>query len=727
MGEVYRARDEKLDRDVAIKVLPAEVSGDPGRLARFEREAKTLARLSHPNILAIHEFGKDGDVVFAATELLEGTTIKERLGSRPMPLSRALEIAAAVADGLAAAHDKGIVHRDIKPSNVFLTTGGAVKILDFGLARVERPPTAESHVADDHSTFTETGTILGTPGYMSPEQVKGRPADARSDIFAFGCVLYEMVTGISPFKRDTSVETMTAILKEEPPEIEGDSELNRLLRRCLNKKPGQRFQSATDLAFALRSLLETTPSGGTVKPVTDQRPFVAVLPFANLTADPDQEYFCDGMADELIIALAQVSGLRVVARTSSFAFKGRNEDVREIGKQLDVGAVVEGSVRKVGDRLRIAAQLIDTCSGLHLWSGRFDRQFEDVFEIQDEISLAVVEKLEVELLGRERAAVVKRPTDNVEAHNACLRGWFHWNQMTPEGGRLAYEYFNEAIELDPELAWAYQGLAALYSTQAWWGELSSEAYLAAYTPLIEKTSQLEESYITHQVLAYTDGIIEWDWAASDRGNLQALELAPNAADLHANYVLTLLVRERFDEAVPHLRNIQKLDPVSPLYYTWASVWLSWAGLHEEALAGVERAVELHPHHWMPRFCLGIVQHKLGRTEEGRANAEMAVEMSGGLSRILTQLACVCYQMGDDSRGDELNEMLQQRAQTTWVPPTFLGWLHLVRGEVDEAFDRFDEAARRKDPLIITYRIDSPVPIPPHPRQDALRETLGLHP
>jgi len=580
-------------------------------------------------------------------------------------------------------------------------------------------------------------------------------------------MLYEMLTGLCPFKRDTWVETMTAILKEDPPEVDAGPELNRLLRRCLDKNPALRYQSATDLAYALRSLLESAPSDGPVKPVTDVGPAgsrtqraawitglgvilvaatagivtmmtrdagppttveqksVAVLPFANLTADPEQEYFCDGMAEEVTIALAQVSGLRVVARTSAFAFKGQNQDVREIGRRLNVGAVVEGSVRKVGDRLRITAQLIDTENGLHLWSEKFDRKLEDIFEIQDEISLAVVDTLEVELLGDERAAVVRRPTDNLEAYNACLRGWFHWNSLTPEGFIRSYESFNQAIELDPELAWAYQGLAAWYSTQVWWGELSSEAYVAAFTPIVARMRELEETYLTHQVPAYFDAFIMWDWETADRGHLRALELAPNVADLHVNYAMSLLVRERFDEAVPHLRRTQELDPLSPLWNTWASAWLSWAGLHEEALAGLERAVELHPHHWMPRFAIGLVQMKLGMFEEARANAEMAFEMTGGLSAIATRLAIICYQMGDASRGDEIFTMLQQRAQQTWVPPTLLGWLHLVRGEVDNAYARFDEAARRKDPLIITYRIESPVPIPDDPRFDALSDRLGL--
>jgi serine/threonine-protein kinase len=764
MGEVFRARDDRLEREVAIKVLPPEVASDPGRLARFEREAKSLARLSHPNILAIHEFGDDDGVHYVVTELLEGATLKDRLGERPMALSRALEIAAAVADGLAAAHERGVIHRDIKPSNVFLTADGGVKILDFGLARTEMPEACEVDGDGDETTFTQTGAVLGTPGYMSPEQVRGENVDARSDIFSLGCMLYEMTTGLSPFKRETSAETMTAILNEEPPEIDAEPELDRLLRRCLDKNPARRFQSATDLGYALRSMLETTPPEAMERPVirsgharslgrwfavlgvvavaavavvmtmvnretiplsgNDQRS-VAVLPFVNLTADPDQAYFCDGMAEEIINALAQVSGLRVVARTSSFAFKGQNQDVREIGRRLGVSTLIEGSVRLVGDRLRITAQLIDTETGHHLWSQNFDRRFDNVFAIQDEISLAVVDTLEVELLGGEREAVTRRSTDNLDAYNACLRGWYHWNSMTPEGFRLSHEYFNQAIELDPDLAWAYEGLIGWHLPQTWWFELPPEAALGAIAPLSERLFELDDSHMSYGHRGYMEGYFEWDWTAADEAFARALELGPNVPFVHTNYALTLLVRERFDEAVPHLRKALELDPLSPFLYPAVSAWLTSAGLDDEALAGVEKAVELHPQHWMPRFCLSFVQARMGLLEEARSNAELAFEMSGGLSRPAAELAILSYRTGDEARGDELCEMLQQRARETWVPPTILGWLHLVRGETDAAYDRFDEAVRRKDPWITSFRIESLVSIPDEPRFDALSDRLGL--
>jgi serine/threonine-protein kinase len=431
------------------------------------------------------------------------------------------------------------------------------------------------------------------------------------------------------------------------------------------------------------------------------------------------------MADEIINALAQVRSLKVLARTSSFSFKGRNVDVREIGNRLDVGAIVEGSVRMAGDRLLITAQLIDTSSGLNLWSRKFDRPAEDVFAIQEEISLAVVDNLEVELLGGEREAVTRRPTDNLAAYNACLRGWYHLNSLTPEGFMRSHEYFNQAIKLDPNLASAYLGLIVWYMPQTFWFELPPEALLEAITPLIEKLYEVDDSWMSYGIRGYMATNFEWDWPKADRAFRRALELAPNVAEIHGNYAYSLIARGQFDEAVPHLRRVQELDPISPLWSSFASAWLTYAGLHEEALAGVERAVELHPHDWMPRFCLSYVQARMGRLDEARANVELASEMSGGLAGISGVLAILSYATGDEARGDELFEMLEERSRRTWVPPTLLGSLHLVRGETDAAYERFDEAIRRKDPRIVTFRVDSPVPIPDEPRFDELSERLGL--
>ncbi len=471
MGEVYRARDPRLARDVAIKVLPAELVQNPDRRRRFEREAKAAGALNHPNVLVIFDVGNDDGVPYVVSELLEGETLRQRLGGAALPQPEAVELAVQIASGLAAAHGKGIVHRDLKPENLFVTTSGLAKILDFGLAKVAPPADSEAETVTGASA-TEPGKILGTLGYMSPEQLRGGRADHRSDIFSFGAVLYEMLSGIRPFHGESAADTMTAILAKDPAElaslgIGAAPELSRIVMRCLAKTPDGRFQSAPDLAFALKELSTSAVSlSATLLTPVDDRPSIAVLPFANLSADPEQAFFCDGMAEEVINALARVEGLRVVARTSSFAFREKQEDIREIGRRLDVRNLLEGSVRRAGDRLRITTQLISVADGSHLWSERFDRRLEDVFAIQDEIALATVEKLEVELLHRERKAIRRHRTANIDAYNLYLEGMYSWNFLTPEGYERSRSSYLAAVEADPQFAPAYVGLAVWYAMLA---------------------------------------------------------------------------------------------------------------------------------------------------------------------------------------------------------------------------------------------------------------------
>ncbi len=470
MGEVYRARDGRLGRDVAVKVLPEAVAGDPESLARFERETRAVASLSHPNILAIHDVGREGGVSFAVLELLEGETLRRRLAaSGPLTWRAALEIAAPVAEGLAAAHDRGIVHRDLKPENIFLTADGRVKILDFGLARravgAPAPDETGSPTADG---LTAPGVVLGTLGYLSPEQARGQDVDGRSDVFAFGSVLYEMLTGRRAFGAASASESLVAILRDEPRDpaelgIAVPTGLAGVLRRCLRKNPPERFQSASDLAFSLRAAV---PEPGSASGEAAKVPVsVAVLPFRNVSPDPENEYFSDGITEELINALAQVPGLRVAARTSSFLFKERREDIRAIAERLGVSTVLEGSVRKAGDRVRISAQLINAADGYHLWSESHDQNMSDVFAVQEEIARAIVRQLRVKLgLGGE--TIVKRHTSDPEAYNLYLKGRYFWNRREAESSRKALGYFQEAIARDPKYALAYAGLADSYLGRA---------------------------------------------------------------------------------------------------------------------------------------------------------------------------------------------------------------------------------------------------------------------
>lgn len=469
MGEVYRARDERLGRDVAIKVLPRAVSDDPERMARFEREARALAALSHPNILAIFDFGADGGITYAVTELLEGETLRHRIERERLPWRKSVETAAAIADGLAAAHGKGIIHRDIKPDNIFITTDGRVKVLDFGLARVAEA----AHAAEGETTLTDpgtaAGTILGTVGYMAPEQVRGQAADARSDIFTLGCLLYEMLAGKRAFARETATETMAAILKDPAPEvsvsgIEVTPELNRIISHCLEKNPGERFQSASDLAFHLKSLLTGTAAArsgvgrldATAKPET---PSIAVLPFANLSPDPDQEYFCDGMTEEIITALSKIRGLRVISRNSAMTLKGTRKTTREIGELLHVGHVLEGSVRKSGNNLRIIAQLIDAATDAHLWTERYAGTLDDVFDIQEKVARAITDALQVKLSPNDQHRLAERPVSDVRVLDCYHRAWHDIALGTKESLDRGIRVLQDGLATFGEQPLLYMGMA----------------------------------------------------------------------------------------------------------------------------------------------------------------------------------------------------------------------------------------------------------------------------
>jgi TolB-like protein/tetratricopeptide (TPR) repeat protein len=512
MGEVYRARDERLGRDVAVKVLPEAVAGDPDRLARFEREARALAHLSHPGILSIFDFGKEGETIYAVTELLEGETLRERLGQEQLSWRRAVEIATAIAEGLASAHGAGIVHRDLKPENIFLTRDGRVKILDFGLARIEPIQTVGGRTLSLTPDSTLPGAVLGTVGYMAPEQVRGEPADVRSDIFSLGCLLFEMLTCKRAFKRDTAAETMTAILKDPVPEVglsgtDVSSELDCIVGHCLEKNPAERFQSASDLAFSLRevakpaaylarpapaakrrrrvagimlaALLVTAgavfvwrratlaPRPGAGGPAEGER--IAVLPFENLGAG-DDAYFATGVTDEIMGRLASVRGLAVISRASASQYAGTSKSIRQIGSELGVRYLLTGTVRwargqGAAERVRITPQLIRVADDTSLWAEIYEFAMDDIFGVQSEIAASVVSQLGLTLLEHEPGSLEARPTGNMEAYQAFLRGRFLARQphFTLSTWLSAVGDFERAVVLDPGFALAWAELSKAHS------------------------------------------------------------------------------------------------------------------------------------------------------------------------------------------------------------------------------------------------------------------------
>ncbi len=636
MGEVCRARDDRLGRDVAIKVLTAEFAADSDRLRRFEQEARAASALNHPNVLTVFDVGTHEGVPYIVTELLEGETLRERLCRERLPWRKAVEIAAAIADGLAAAHDKGIVHRDLKPENIFLTRDGRVKILDFGLARLAPASVGESPAIA--ATETLPGTVLGTVGYMAPEQVRGEPADARSDIFAFGCLLYEMLTGKQAFQRDTAAETMTAILKEPVPDVslfgpEISAELDRIVAHCLEKNPGERFRSASDLAFDVRALARSaTRAAGTIPVAWRRRAAlvtllvavcavivwrwgggatrrgagggperIAVLPFENLGAS-DDAYFAIGVTDEIIGRLASVRGLAVLSRTSAFQYAGTTKSTRQIGNELGVDYLLTGTVRwargqGATDRVRITPQLIRAADDTSLWAEVYEFALDDIFRAQSDMARAVVAQLGLTLLERERESLEVRPTENLEAYQAFLRGRFIAGQphFTLSAWFAALGEFERAVTLDPDFALAWAELSRGHGRLVYYRYDLSQQRRDLARRALERARELAAGLPeVHLASGYYHLWVERDPVTALAEFEAASAGLPNSAELQEAKGELFRLRGDWQRALDAYRAALSFSPrnVNPTVEIALTLW--WMRRYREALAAADQAIVLAP-------------------------------------------------------------------------------------------------------------------------------------
>ena len=721
MGEVYRAHDTRLDRDVAVKVLPAAVADDPEALARFEREAKAIAALSHPNVLSIYDVGRERGVSYVVTELLDGDTLRVRLEGGALPPRKAIAYATQLVDGLAAAHARGIVHRDLKPENVFITRDDRVKLLDFGLALVaevrEAGPEAKTRL-----DVTRPHTVLGTVGYMSPEQVRGERADARSDLFAFGVVLYEMLTGRQAFAAGSAAETMSAVLRDDPaPLIEGGApvpgQLDRLVRRCLEKVPDERFQSARDLSFALATVSATAAEG----------PSIAVLPFTDLSREGDQEYFCDGLAEELIDALARLDGLRVVARTSSFQFRDKGHDLRAIGERLRAKTVLEGSVRTAGSRLRVNAQLIDTEDGYHLWSQRYDRTMDDVFAVQDEIAQAVVRKLEIELLGRGDAPLVTPQTDNLEAYNLVLKGRHHLVRLTGAAMDKSLECYRQALALEPDYAQAHAGIAQVQAFRplislAAPHEVMPQAKAEALTALALDETVAE----AHFALALVHHWYEWNWADAERTFRRALALGPGDAFARSMWAHVPGLLGRADESVAEARAAARQDPLSPFSQYIVALMLIWARRYDEAMREARAGLDLDGRYWPFHLSLGMGLAGGGQHDDAVEAFRHATSLAPADPVPRAFLAWAVGLAGQRQEAVAIVDDLERQQGESYAGGMMLALASLGTGDTDRAIRWLEQGADERDgrmTLLNAYYFFDP--LRDDPRFQALLRRLNL--
>jgi TolB-like protein len=681
MGVVYRALDTRLERAVALKFLSSRaVGGDDGR-TRFIREAKSAAALNHPNICTIHAIDEFEGDVFIAMELVEGEDLRARLRAGPLDVDDALGIATQVAEGLSCAHGRGIVHRDIKPANIMVTPSGLAKIMDFGLAR-----------GPGGRQLTVTGTTVGTVAYMSPEQARGDEVDHRTDLWSLGVVLYEMLTGRRPFRGAKDQAVIYSILNEEPRRLESagaplPSGVAATISKALAKTPVSRYGSAEEMASDMAASLTSSGAATTMVAAAepDERPSIAILPFDNMSRDPKNDFFGDGLSEELATALSRLPKLRVAARTSAFKLRGQDLDPREIGEKLGVEAILQGSVRTAGNRLRVTAKLIDAADGFQLWSERYDRYLEDIFAVQDDIASAIVNQLSVRLDTGPAEPTPRRPTDNLDAYALYLKGLHHWNSLTPEGFSMSRECYERAVEIDPDYSLAHAALSMWHQSLAFWADADpGEAFANSRSEALRALEIDDSVALAHNCLAIILCMHDWKWDEAESEFKRALVCDASSPFGHLNYAFHLSGLGRHEEAIREAGIAQRLDPLSTVVNTWAASRLLPAGRVSEGIAVLEDVAARDPDAWQPHLWLSEALQYAGSRGRATAHAEHAAELAGHLAVTKAFLASAYYLEGRRSDGDTIVGELENRSREGYVSPVLMARVNIARGSIDQA-------------------------------------------
>lgn len=706
MGEVWKARDTRLDRVVAIKCCRHEFSD------RFLREARAVASLNHPNICTLYDVGPD----YLVMEYIEGMPPRG-----PLSPAEAVRLALGIAAALEAAHARGITHRDLKPANILVTASG-IKLLDFGLALLSRDGDDPEPTPDAEMTIgkTEAGTILGTAAYMSPEQTEGKPVDARSDIFSFGLVLYEMVSGRRAFAGDSAIAVMAAILYKEPEEIEATPALQGIVARCLRKSPADRFQSITQVKEALLATIR-----GPSPAPSSQRPSIAVLPFANMSRAADDEYFSDGLAEEIINALAKVPGLKVIARTSAFAFKGQNTDIRKIAETLGVTAVLEGSVRRSGNRIRVSAQLITAADGSHLWSERYDREMADVFAVQDEISAAISEALQVKLSPE--PAAKPRYTPKLPAYEALLKArHFHW-KVTAESMAQAKHFYEQAVALDPQYALAHALCADYLFGRTTVGMSPMREVAEASRALAQRALELDPSLPeAHGMLCLLAAVYDYNWKeAARRFTLTMADAVSPQYHMSCGWTYLLGLGRRKD-AVAQLELAVQGDPLHLTHRAILAMCLGAEERYAEAEELLRQSRDLDPNFFWTYYFLADLYAARQMFVEALPIAEQAFSLAPWYAPTVGLYAGLLVRMGQPDRAEEV--LLKLGSGEAYGASKGLALFHICCGEIDRAADWFEKAIEERDSMVVAF-LQSAIgePLRDSPRWPRLAALMNLPP
>ena len=725
MGQVYRGRDPRLGREVAIKVLARDALQDAEATGRLEREARAIAALSHPNIVAVYDVGREDGSFYLVTELLEGKTLRDAMQPPPMNWRRVVEIGAEVADGLAAAHAKSIVHRDLKPENIFITDSGRVKILDFGLAQTDPllSQRDEREVPTTKWFQTQPGTVIGTLGYMSPEQLRGEAVDPSADLFSLGCILFEMVTLRKPFQRDSGAATIAAILKDDlPREVLSaavPAEFQRIIEGCVEKSASTRFQSARDLALTLRAIgSSASMMNEVVRTITRRRTSkaidsIAVLPLVNASNDPNTEYLSDGITEGIINKLSQLPKLKVMARSTMFRYKNRGVDAQSVGRELRVRAVLTGIVKSIGPRLQINVELVDSFDGAQLWGETYSREISDLLKLQEEMSREIADKLRLKLTGAEKKKLRKRTTDNSEAYQLYLKGRYHWSKRTEESLRKGVQYFREAIESDPSFAAAYAGMADCFIS------------MATNIPLPPRETMPKAKAAALRAVEIDDGMAEgwaslgavrwwfdWDWEGAEEAYRRAIALNPNYANAHDGYSMLLAARGRFEEANEQISKASDLDPLSLIIAVHAGWPFYFVRDFESAMHRFRKALELDENFIPAHGWLGMALGQQHRYREALDAFNRALEVDR-IPILTTMLAHTHAIAGDRDTALKLLDDLMNTARKRHISPYDIAVVHAGLGDRQAALEHLQAALDERSPWMVFVTVD--------PRLDGLRE------